>query len=211
MGYKNFKNSPPQSGRKKTGTLTIIKCVIGDETAMEQLGIFSDDDDGTGDHNKTVYANFGLAMFLAQCLEHGLVNALIYLDLIPNHRTVHTLQEWTDSFDGFMNKQFENTLGQLISRLRKISNVPNDLDSTLTEALKIRNWLAHDYFRERALEFVTEEGRTRMIEELERCQEKIHEADRLLDITVKPIREKHGFTDDRLKKAYEEMMLKARK
>ena len=43
------------------------------------------DEDESGDHYKTVYAHFGAAMYFAQCLEHGLVNALVYLDLIPNH------------------------------------------------------------------------------------------------------------------------------
>lgn len=35
------------------------------------------------DHVKEVYARFGLAVYFAQVLEHGLVNALVILDLIP--------------------------------------------------------------------------------------------------------------------------------
>jgi hypothetical protein len=173
--------------------------------------MISVDDDETGEHHKTVYAHFGLALYFAQCLEHGLVNALVYLDLIPNHpRPVRTLNEWTSSFDGFMDKQFENTLGQLIARLRKIASVPDELRAKLIDAIKTRNWLAHDYFRERALEWVSQEGRDRMIAELEECQKKFLEADRLLDATGKPVREKYGFTDERLQQAYEEMLAKAR-
>src|ERR1700683_4730827 len=97
-----------------------------------QQGVLPDsspNDDETGEHYKTVYAHFGAAIYLAQCLEHGLVNALVYLDHIPNHpRPVRTLDEWSRSFDGFMNKQFENTLGQLIRRLRAIAKIPDELE-----------------------------------------------------------------------------------
>jgi hypothetical protein len=34
-----------------------------------------------GEHIKEVFAHFGLALYLAQCLEHGIVNALSQLDL----------------------------------------------------------------------------------------------------------------------------------
>ena len=39
--------------------------------------------DPTDEHVKTVYAHYGLALYLAQCLEHGLANALVYVNLIP--------------------------------------------------------------------------------------------------------------------------------
>jgi hypothetical protein len=40
--------------------------------------------DPTDEHVKTVYAHFGLAVYLAQVLEHGLVNALVFVDLLPS-------------------------------------------------------------------------------------------------------------------------------
>lgn len=46
---------------------------------------------------KEIYANFGLAVYQAQCLEHGLVNALVLLDLIPNRRKLtKSAEEWAD-------------------------------------------------------------------------------------------------------------------
>jgi hypothetical protein len=38
------------------------------------------------EHHKEVYAHFGLAVFTAQVLEHGIVNALVLCDLISNNR-----------------------------------------------------------------------------------------------------------------------------
>ena len=45
-------------------------------------------------------------------------------------------------------------------------DVPENLSWDLKNALNKRNWLAHDYFWERAVQFMTTEGRADMIEEL---------------------------------------------
>lgn len=167
-----------------------------------------DDED---EHHKSVFAHFGSAIYFAQCLEHGLVNYLVYLDLIPNHsRPVRSAEEWQRSFDGFMDREFENTLGQLIRRLGRVATVPEELASTLRNALKLRNWLAHDYFRERATEWLSREGRERMISELEDCRRSFVAADQLLDATFKAVRERYGFTDERLRSEYEQYVAEAR-
>jgi hypothetical protein len=169
-------------------------------------------DDEVDDHCRNVYAHFGTAVYFAQCLEHGLVNALVYLDLIPHHlRPVRSVDEWQRCIDGFMDRQFENTLGQLIRRLGSVATVPADLTCKLTNALRLRNWLAHNYFRERATDWISREGRDRMLAELEECRTTFLEADRLLDATFKGVREKYGFTDERLQRAYDEMLSEARK
>ncbi|BEQ16185.1 hypothetical protein [Desulfoferula mesophila] len=159
--------------------------------------------DSDNDHIKTVYAEYGLAIYLAQCLEHGIANALIYLDLIPrNTRNIHTREEWADKLDSFMNSNFEQTLGRLIYDINSVSTLPTGLRETLAKALKKRNWLAHDYSRERATEFMTASGRNMMIQELQEVQELFQTADELLDSTFKPVREKYGFTDNMLETFY---------
>jgi hypothetical protein len=163
-----------------------------------------------GEHHKSVYAHFGLAIFSAQCLEHGLVNALVFIDLIPNHpRPVRSAEDWQRSFDGFMDREFEKTLGQLIRKLAGVATVPTNLASKLENALRLRNWLAHDYFRERATEWLSREGRDRMISELEEYGKSFVEADRLLSATFKPVRENYGFTDERLQREYQEYIAKS--
>jgi hypothetical protein len=165
-----------------------------------------EESDDSGEHHKSVYAHFGAAMYFAQCLEHGLVNALVYLDLIPNHaRSAQSSTEWQASVDGFMDRQFENTLGQLVRRLSRVATVPTGLSTQLENALRLRNWLAHDYFRERATAWFSSDERDRMIEELERCRTTFQEADQLLDATFKPVRERYGLTDERLERAYDEL------
>lgn len=165
--------------------------------------------DPADEHVKTVYAHYGLALYLAQCLEHGIANALVYVDLIPRKaRAVRTREEWTAEFDLFMGRSFEQTLGRLIRDLRESTTVPSELEDKLTFALRQRNWLAHYFFRERAEEFMSARGRDSMICELEEGQQLFQAADDLLGQTIKPIREKHGFTDDRLEKFYTDYVYK---
>ena len=159
------------------------------------------------EHVKTVYAHFGLAMYLAQCLEHGLANALIYLDLIPRKaKSVRTKQEWIEAFDSFMGRNFEKTLGALIRSLRDLTVIPPELGDKLTQSLKLRNWLAHHFFRERAAEFASFSGRDSMIRELKAAQELFETTDDLLDSTIELVRTKYGFTDEKVAQIYTEFV-----
>jgi hypothetical protein len=48
-----------------------------------------------GAHVKEVYARFGLAVYWAQVLERGVVNALVIVDLIPSRRHLaRSAEEW---------------------------------------------------------------------------------------------------------------------
>lgn len=157
-------------------------------------------EDSKDEHVKTVYAYFGLAQYLAQVLEHGLANALMCAELLPRRAGKPVPRKhWEAEFDLFMNQQFEQTLGRLIRGLGKATSVPTDLEGLLTDALKTRNFLAHHFFRERAESFMSRDGRDKMIEELERAQKLFDAADERLTEVTKPLREKYGLTDERLK------------
>jgi hypothetical protein len=105
---------------------------------------------------RDTYAHFGLAMFKAQVLEHGIVNAMVVARMPERARITRS------EIDAFMDGQFENTLGQLLRELKKYVAMPGDLAEVRGEALTKRNWLAHNYFRERATEFVTDIGCSRI-------------------------------------------------
>ena len=54
------------------------------------------------EHHREVYAYFGLAVYQAQVLESGLINALVALDFIPNNaRHITTKTDWSDKYDAF--------------------------------------------------------------------------------------------------------------
>lgn len=163
------------------------------------------------EHVKEIYAHFGLAMYLAQVLEYGIVNALVYTDLIPRRaKEVATNNQWSREFDDFMNVHFKHTFGKLIRTLSKHVSVPSSLEQELRQAIKLRNFLAHGFFRERSSEFMSFSGRESMLKELEEAQSQFSSADEHLKGIIEPYRIKVGLTDELLKKAFEEIVSKAR-
>ena len=144
------------------------------------------------EHIKEVYAYFGLAMYMAQVLEHGIVNASVYLELLPK-----TKGKWSpEEFETYMDTEFEKTLGRLIGKLRTLTAIDDDLENLLTITLKKRNWLAHHYFRERAEEFLSPSGRDSMITELGQCRDLFQTTDRKLDAVITPLMKRLGLTDE---------------
>ena len=63
-----------------------------------------------GEHVKEVYARFGLALNCAQVLEHGLVNALFIVDLIPSHHLARSRDKWGTAVDAFGRRADEKHL-----------------------------------------------------------------------------------------------------
>jgi hypothetical protein len=139
---------------------------------------------------RDVYAHFGLAMFLAQGLEHAIVNSLVILRLPLRGQLTRA------DIDSLMEKNFRKPLGEILRALRSEVELPADLEATLTEALKVRNHLAHHYFRERANQFVSRSGRDQMLQELQVHQRLFEAADDQLGIALKPLRTKYGLTDE---------------
>lgn len=156
-------------------------------------------DNNTDEHIKTVYTQFGLAVYLAQVLEHGLANALVSAELFPRHayKPIRRKQ-WEREFDAFLGLQFQQTLGRLIRNFKKATLVPEDLERLLADALKRRNYLTHHFFREQAEAFMSHEGRELMIAELKKAQKLFEKADDLLSAVERPLREKYGMTDEKL-------------
>jgi len=162
------------------------------------------------DEIKEVYARFGLAVYLAQVLEHGIVNALVLLDLIPRRRhLVHSREEWAEVVEAFMGRHFRKTLGAMMKSLQSITEVPPDLEDLLRQALQQRNRLAHDFFRERSEDFMTSSGRERMLVEIDESKSLFEAADKRLDEVVHPLRDLYGLTDEVLRRELERMKARA--
>jgi hypothetical protein len=159
------------------------------------------------EHVREVYARFGLAVYFAQVLEHGLVNALVILDLIPSRRHLfRSREEWGVEVDAFMNRHFEATMGRMMRNLREATQTDADLENLLRDALRKRNWLVHHFFRERAAEFMSVAGRERMLREADECRALFHAADKALEAVVGPLREEAGITDEFLEREYQRLL-----
>jgi predicted lipoprotein len=154
---------------------------------------------------RDTYAHFGLAIFRAQVLEHGIVNAMVILRFRQKDRLSRS------DIDAFMDQRFENTLGRLIALLKADVSVPAHLKRQLNEALGLRNLLAHRYFRERAEQFMSEAGALSMQHELQAAQEVFRAADRALTSLVQPIADANGLTAERIEVEYQSMLAEIRR
>ncbi len=113
------------------------------------------------EQTKEVYAHYGLAMYMASCLEHGLA-ILLATKYGPGPQKITRAQ-----YDELLESLCKNTFGKLFAKLRQSIDVPEDLESSVKEAVEMRNWLAHHYFWEKAGSFMTKSGRASMIAELQ--------------------------------------------
>jgi hypothetical protein len=170
------------------------------EDDIEELQVMHEDLDEESAQIRDVYAHFGLAVYLAQCVEHGIVIALLYTKLIPGEHSraksgkAFSATDFERRFDVFMDKQFEETMGGLISRLLKSATLPAGFDIQLIKAKEVRNFLIHRYFRERAEEFVSRTGRQAMLIELKEAQELFEAVDAQLTVAVDGFKQAAGFS-----------------
>ncbi|MFI9652426.1 hypothetical protein, partial [Guyparkeria halopsychrophila] len=86
--------------------------------------------------------------------------------------------------------------GPLINSLKSTTSVSPELEQSLGEALGLRNWLAHGFFRDRSTSFMSESGRDRMIQDLEHATAIFQEADNLLEKTLSPLWARYGITEE---------------
>ena len=113
------------------------------------------------EHCKQVYAYFGLAYFMAGVFESGLANAILQLDYLTQVAKDYRLKgrenfdrsAYEAAFDAFLTKQHTLSLGNLIKRVQALAEMGADLKAQIVEAKARRDFLAHHFFRARAVEF----------------------------------------------------------
>jgi hypothetical protein len=125
--------------------------------------LVAEDIDPESWHTRQVFAKFGLAVYQGQVLEHEIVNLIVWSGV--GDGTYSSYKE-TQSANVEM---FLKTMGSLKKVLMSRRVDLGHLESDLIKAVSLRNFLAHNYFRERAAAFMTHEGREQMIDELEQA------------------------------------------
>jgi len=146
------------------------------------------------EHCKEVYAHAGLALYFAQVLEHGVVNAMLFARM-PEYEKVTRAE-----LDAFLAKQFEKTLGAMLKAMRRYVTVPPDVEKLLNEALRKRNRLTHEFFREFAEHFMNAKGRDEMLAWLQDAESMFQRANTELKSLTTQIREKYGITEEAIAK-----------
>ena len=148
---------------------------------------------------REVFAQYGLAMFSAQKVEQSMI-LLLASALGPG-------DDWLNQhgIGVLLDKYSERTFGQLARHLAE-KGLPADLVEEMRRGVRERNRLAHTYFWERAIEFVTDEGRTMMIEELAAAADQFEALENKLDPIVQKWRTARGITDDVVRETMDRML-----
>jgi hypothetical protein len=101
------------------------------------------------------------------------------------------LRTW-DEAEAAETELIQQTMGQLKRALMRLRSDIDDAADLLIRAVRLRNFLAHEYFRQRAAAFVAEDSRDRMIEELKEAATFFQEVDGKLSPLTREIIETKG-------------------
>lgn len=114
------------------------------------------------EHSKELFAYFGLAVYYGQALEQQLTNLLLLTKLSQGKTPSEA-----DLADLYQRK-LGNTLGQLIKEIQHHFPFSEEETAQLQNVWKQRNYIVHDYFKERIQDTFTPAGRAHIIRELKR-------------------------------------------
>jgi hypothetical protein len=131
---------------------------------------------------REVYAYAGLALYFAQVLEHGLVNVLTIAEHAADPNATRS------DVDAAFERHFAATFGKLRRLLEPYVVGDASLIADLGDALAARNRLAHSFFRDHALDFMNENGRDLMLQELKGMADLF----RAVDARLTPVLFRHG-------------------
>jgi len=169
---------------------------VTDEPPIERDDWIKKPDDRDGEEAREVYALAGLALYAANLLEHEIVNLLVGLSRMERLKSGRTTTNLTEEIDKVWDDNFRLTLGGLITRIKSAVPVSDDLKAGLEKTLEERNRLAHRFFREHDLNFVSAAGRRQMAEELTEMRELFCSTDKGLQPITSAIWRKSGISPE---------------
>ena len=140
--------------------------------------------------DKEVFAFFGLAAYYAQVLEEAALNLAVVLRL-PEVNLI-SQELFLDLYDSLGRR----TYGQLLTVAKSNLDLSDENADFLGTTLDLRNLLIHNYFRERAEDFISEVGRREMKKELQTILSEFKKADEILTGLYLPLWEKYGVTEE---------------
>jgi hypothetical protein len=163
------------------------------------------------EHCKEVYARHGLAMYRAQCVEQSITQLLIYFDFFAKQVPLfQSKEQWLKEFDSFDQMMSAKTMGQLVVKLVGVGAVDPSIENLLRDALKARNFLAHRFFVDFAMDFLSESGRNKMILDLERKTTLFDEVEAVLNPITYDLCAKYGLTQEKLKEIEQHLFKEAK-
>lgn len=154
-----------------------------------------------GDKEKEVYAYFGLAIFYTQLLEQQAMNMICIRRMVNGEfKTPTEIEALWNKYD-FGNR----TLGNLVNEIKHLYEISEDVSIELGRILKLRNYIAHDYFRFNSELFHSDLGMKRMIKDFINFRDDVRKIDKRLFEYFDKYRLDFKITDDLIQKLMEEI------
>jgi hypothetical protein len=117
---------------------------------------------------REVYARYGSAMYFCNCVEAQLANYILILRIARNGGPI--TREEIETLEA---RIVSGTFGQNLGEVRDLLGGDWALADEMSELLKLRNHLAHHWWRERISEMGTNKRRAALIDELEGIRERM--------------------------------------
>jgi hypothetical protein len=157
-----------------------------------------------GSEAKEVFAFFGLCSYNSQVLERGLVNLAVGLKALGFTKLTE------ENLDSLFERTMRKTLGQLIADVRPHVNVSKELENEIMETLNDRNYIIHRFFAEHDISFMSDHGRSNMINELRSILKRIRKIDHELELIAHSLWRRLGLTEEIFQKGLDEMSAEAK-
>ncbi len=149
---------------------------------------------------KEVFALYGAAMYEAQCVE----KQLAILGATKYNPEASVMDR--GRYDVLINQLLKKTFGAIYQHIQMKSNDQIESRDFIEEALSVRNWLAHDYFWERAGYLPTSQGRQSMLSELRLIHDELKELDKVLSETFRVWGRERGITDEMINQLTDDLI-----
>lgn len=114
-----------------------------------------------------IYHKFGEALEVAQLIETELGTSELFLRAVHEGLITPTLQVDSKRAADLLAKIDRQTLGQHVKETRQHTNALDNLEPLMSTALKERNRLSHQFYREHNIRKNTDAGRAVMMADLE--------------------------------------------
>ena len=159
---------------------------------------------------KDVYAQFGLAFSHGVNVEGVLANLILTADFVKRMydeskkagKPIYDRYTMALKLDQYLAEQHEKTMGRLIGKkggIKEFIQLDPALEKRVDDALRRRNYLAHDFWRERGQEAVSVRRRAAVFADLQADQLFFEELAKDLEAVAMAEVRKIGLDADKLK------------
>jgi hypothetical protein len=142
------------------------------------------------EQSREVFTYFGLAVYSSQALEQQLVNLLMLMKL--SEGKIPSEEDFTELYQ----RKLSSSLGQLVQEIQHHFPFSEEETIQLKKIWKQRNYIVHDYFKERIQETFSPGGRSRMIRELTKFNDQAQILEKKLQGYSRELYRTLGLDDD---------------